>query len=101
MSGLSEEDKSKHPFFLKKRFEELTKTEGFKKIKEAHDLALENLLYEELKGNFEARKTEPSVRRVVEGTFVVSRIICERILNRDVPILAEKMLERFDLMKKK
>ena len=97
--GLTEEEKKRMPYFIEKRFGEAI-TEEFRKAQEDLYCALQDFVYETLKANFEARKEKPSVQRVVEGTFIATKDRFQTILNRELFWLAEKMLERFDLVKK-
>ena len=106
---LSEEDKTKHPYYLemqkeeeRKRWVEATKSPEFVKARKAFDRALQDYIHQQLKGNLKARKMEkPTVQMVVKDTFGLTHILCQNILNKYIPYLTEKMLERFDLVKKK
>ena len=97
--GLSEEDKKKHPFFIKKRFDEAI-SEEYRKSQEDLYNALQEFIYQTLKTNFEAHKEKPSAQRVIEGTFLATRERFQMILNKELFWLSELMLQRFDLVKK-
>ena len=105
--GLSEEDKKRIPYFRemqikeeKERWEEATRSPEYKEISEKIRFAFEDHLHQRIMANFKAKDIKiPTVGEVVRDADFFTKMICEDLV-RVRPYLTEKMLERFDLVKK-
>ena len=105
--GLSEEDKKGHPYFLEKRakeeiqrWEKATRSPEYVQITEKFRGAVEDHLHQRILANFKAKDIKtPTVGEVVRDTDLFTKMICEDLMSVR-PYLTEKMLERFDLVKK-
>lgn len=105
--GLSESDKAKHPYYQemqkeeeKKRWEAFLKSPEHIKIVETFGHAVEDYLYDAIKGDLDARKLEKNAERVIMATSYFADRFIENLV-REKFYLASKMLERFDLVKEK
>ena len=104
--GLSDEDKVKHPYFMgkrreeeEKRFEKFKKSPEYIRIQETHNRAFEDYLYQLIMADFYARNLKATVEQVASATsFWIVRL--NDLLFRTRFYLIEKMLERFDLVRK-
>lgn len=105
--GLSEEDKKSHPYFREKqakeeieRWKEFTKSPEYLKTEGAYHRAVEEYLHQLLKGDFYAKDLKKTtVEQVVSATSFYTTRLCDSLI-RTKFYLGEKMLKRFDLVKK-
>jgi len=106
--GLSEEDKKSHWYFKQlKAKEEIERLNRAKKSPEyvqelqKFRFAFEDHLYQRIVAYFKAIKEEsPTVELVVGCTYYYVEMVCGDILHNR-PLLAEKMLIEFGLVKKR
>lgn len=105
--GLSKEDKKKIPYFREmqrkeeeERWEKFTKSPEYIKIAETYQRAVEDHLHQLLIGDFYARDLKTTVEQVASATSYWTARLCDNLIKTKF-YLTEKMLERFDLVKKK
>ena len=105
--GLSEEDKKKMPYFRekaleeeKKRWEKFTESPEFVKVSKTFERGYENYMYHVIMADFHAKKIEKiTVEQVASATIFWMPKIFD-ILTKARFYQIEKMLEKFDLVKK-
>jgi len=105
--GLSEEDKKRIPYFKQLQLEEerarwkkAIKSPEFVKKAQKFRFAFEDHLHQRIVAHFKAiEEKKPTVELVVSSTYYFTEIICNETLYSR-PLITEKMLKRFDLVKK-
>ena len=104
--GLSEEDKKNIPYFReqalekeKKRWEKFMKSPESTKITEMYQRAIEDNLHQLILADFHAKELKATVEQVVSATSYWMTRLCDSLIKSKF-YLTEKMLERFDLVKK-
>lgn len=105
--GLSEEDKKKIPYFReqarekeRKRWDKFVETPEFVKITKTFQNAFEDHMYQLVLADFHAKELEKiTVEQVTGATLFWMTKLFDRLTKARF-YLFEKMLERFDLVKK-